>query len=134
MKFDELVKKAIELLDQDDELFCEMVDGLDAWDGFADGYKCTEMSELNDYYYGVSATDLIKDLTEDFNINDDYFYFTIYGLESTDDKVGLYRDNTSPEEVFDNLKQNWNHIPYVSNKEFEEVMDEIWEYTDESQE
>ena len=37
--YEELVENAIEMLDQDADLFCEMVDELDSWNGFADGFR-----------------------------------------------------------------------------------------------
>ena len=99
---EELRTRALEIL-EDDETFMEAVDYLDRENGFADGYACYPMWELNDYCAGMSACDLLEKLTKDFNCNDDFFYWSIYGLESTDDKCALYRDNTCTEEVLDNM-------------------------------
>ena len=109
---EKLYAEAIEALDTDDELFCEAVNELNWYNGFADGYACIPMSELDEYYSNVPATKLIQDLTEDFNILDDYFYFSIYGLESTDDIVSLYRDNTSSEEVLDEILNVYPHVTF----------------------
>lgn len=128
--YQEMVEKAISMLNNDDDLYCDMVDSLDSWDGYADGYRAYEMEELNDLCYGMTASELIHELTGDFNINDNYFYWSIYGLESTDDKAELYRNNTSSGEVFDNILENYSHI-YFYNKDFENLIKSIIEYREE---
>ena len=130
MKYDELIKSAIEMIDNDDKLFCDLVNELDGYMGFADGFRCWDMSELDDYYYGSKASQLIKDLTEDFNINDNYFYFSIYGLESTDDMVTLYRDNVNSGELLDNVINNYNRITIYCS-DFDDLMNEIIYYEEE---
>lgn len=124
MAFDEKVERALEMLREDEDLFCEMVEQLDSWNGFADGFRAWEMCNLNDFYCGVEAIKLISALTKDFNIYDDYFYFKMYGLESTDDKVALYYDNTSPEEVYDEIIENADDIT-IYNEEFEALIKSI---------
>lgn len=107
-KYEVLVKKAIEELKNNDELFVDMVNELDNWNGYADGFRAYSMCELDDLHHGMSLSDFLTRITEDFNINDDYFYYSIYGLESTDDIVELYRDNVSEEELFDELIVNYD--------------------------
>lgn len=99
-----------ELFELLDEYFVDLVNELDSYNGIADGFRCWPMDELNDFYYEVSATQLINDLTPDFNINDDYFYNSCYGLESTNDVKDLYTDNMTHEELLDNLKDNYYYI------------------------
>lgn len=41
------------------------------------------MSEIDDLFYGCSVSDFLEKL-DDFHYRDDFFYFTIYGIESTD--------------------------------------------------
>lgn len=130
MKYDELIKSAIEMIDNDDELFCDLVNELDGYKGFADGFRCWDMSELDNYYYGSKASQLINDLTSDFNINDSYFYFSIYGLESTDDMITLYRDNVNSGELLDNVINNYNRITIYCS-DFDELMNEIIYYEEE---
>ena len=119
-----LREKALTMLENDDDLFIECINELDCWNGFADGYRCWSMDEINEFYYDQPATKLLQDLTDDFNINDSYFYFTIWGLESTDDIAQLYRNNTTPEEVLDNLIENYPNISIWGFSEFEELLDE----------
>lgn len=130
-RYEELINKALELL-ADDDTFVEAVNELDSWNGFADGYRAYPMAELDDLTYGMTASKFIEELTGDFNINDNYFYWSIYGLESCDDIADLYRSNTDAGEVLDNLIENYTHV-YFWNKELEEVVTEIAEYDEDEE-
>lgn len=125
--YDELVNDALEIL-ADDEIFADCVEALDGENGFADGYRCVPMSEIDDFYYGVPASKLLNDMTKDFNIRDDFFYYSIYGLESTDDRIALYKDNTNKGEVFDNLLQEYKNgrfdVEYIS-ADLDEILTEL---------
>ena len=104
MNYDELIKAAIAMLEDDADLFCELVDELDSYMGLADGFRVFGMYELNDLYYGRPATDLLNDIDGNhFNLSDEYFVDTIYGLRSTDDKYTEYRDNIDEGELQDNV-------------------------------
>lgn len=121
-------EQAKTMLKENDELYIECINELDSWNGYADGFRAYPMYELDDFYIDRKATDLLQDLTEDFNINDDYFYFTIWGLESTDDIATLYRDNTTPVEVLDNLIDNYGNVCLWGNfSEFEELVEQLAE-------
>lgn len=50
---EDLRNEAIERLEEDDELFCELVEDLDSWNGFADGFRCYPMDEIDEIFYGV---------------------------------------------------------------------------------
>jgi len=43
------------------------------------------MDELDDYFSGMNATDILDRIDSDFSTGDDYFYEGGYTLESTDD-------------------------------------------------
>lgn len=129
-KYDELVKEAIEMLKNDDELLIDCVNELDSWNGYADSFRCWDMSELDDFYCDCKATKVLEDLTSDFNINDDYFYFSIYGLESTNDIADLYRSNIYEEELFDSLLENYYHLN-IYDSDFAELLEEIDCYEEE---
>ena len=130
--YSELVKKALELL-QDDEIFVEAVDELDSWNGFADGYRVFSMDELDELYYDCKATKLLNDICwGEFDLRDNYFADTIYGLVSLDDKAAYYRDHTTPEEVFDELKENYYHLSL--NSDLEEIFDELDNYSEDEEE
>lgn len=93
--------RALDLL-EDDDTFCEAVEELIRWNGFID-VECFPMSDIDEICYGMKPSELIEKMTSDFNSNDDYFYFSIYGLESTDSKYDVYSDNTTTSEVLDEL-------------------------------
>lgn len=119
-----LREKALTMLENDDELFIECINELDSWNGFADGYRCWDMSELDEFYCDQPATKLLQDLTEDFNINELYFYFSLWGIQSTNDVARIYRDYASVEEVLDAIIDNYPNISIWGFPEFEELLDE----------
>ena len=131
--YDELVKSAIEMLENDGELFVEMIDELDAWDGFADGYKVYSMDELDELFYDCKVSEFLSKLADDFDLNDDYFADTIYGLESIADKEDYYRDNFDCGDVLDNVISNYNHL-YISDSDFDELIDAIVNYSEDDDE
>lgn len=130
-RYEELINKALELL-ADDDTFVEAVNELDSWNGFADGYRAYDMSELDELTCGMTVSKFLEQLTGDFNINDNYFFWSIYGIESCDDIADLYRSNTSAGEVLDSLIENYTNVCFW-NKELEEVVTEIAEYDEDEE-
>lgn len=126
--YEELVNDAIEMLKDDADLFCEMVDELDSWNGFADGFRVFDMYMLDELYHGQPVSKLLEDIDGNhFDLSDEYFVDTIYGLRSIEDKYVEYSDNVSADELFDNLLDNYNHLT-LCDSEFTELMDEIYNY------
>lgn len=101
--------KALELLKEDDDAFIEAVEELIRWNDFID-VECFSMDEIDDICYGMKPSELLEKMTSDFDSNDNYFYFSIYGLESTDSKCDVYSDNTTVNEVLDELIDEYCHI------------------------
>ena len=101
--------KAKELLESDEDIFCEAVEELIQWNGFID-VECFSMDEIDEICYGMKPSDLLEKMTSDFDSNDKYFYFSIYGLESTDSKYDVYSDNTTVDEVLDELIDNYHRV------------------------
>ena len=124
MKYAKLIEKAVNELEENDDLLCDMVDELDSYMGYADGFRAYDMWELDDLHCGMKLSDFLSRVTKDFDLRDNYFYYSIYGLESTDNKAVLYRDNTDCGEVLDNILEYRNHI-YINDKDFEDLLDEI---------
>ena len=120
ISYDELRNRGIKLLEYDDDVLVEMVDELDSYNGFADGFKCYPMYMLDD----MSLSDFLNNLTPDFDHNSDYFCETIYGIGSVDDVADYYRDNISLDDVLDALVDTYPHI-YFSNSEFEEIVEAL---------
>lgn len=123
---EELKAQALETLKNNDDIFVQCVDELDNWSGFADGFRCYSMSELDDFYCDCKVSKLLSDITSDFNLNDDYFYFSVYGLESCNDVAELYRDKVWESELLDELIDKYNHldINYIDS-DFDELLETI---------
>jgi hypothetical protein len=97
-----VVDRLTEYLEDDDDAFIEAVDELIRYNGFID-VEAFPMDEIDEICGDMKPSDLIEKMTSDFDSNDDYFYFSIYGLESCNDKAELYRDETTVEDVVDGL-------------------------------
>lgn len=124
MKYAELIEKAVKEIEENDDLLCELVDELDSWNGYADGFRAYDMYELDDLHCDMKLSEFLSRVTKDFDLRDNFFYYSIYGLESTNDKALLYRDNTDCGEILDNVIEYRNHL-YIIDKDFEELLDEI---------
>ena len=68
------------------------------------------MEEINDLFYDTKISDFLDKLTPTFNLRDDYLIDSIYGLDSTNDIAGHYRDNVDEAELLDNLLDNLSNI------------------------
>ena len=120
-------------LKNNDELFTACVDELDSWNGFADGFRAWDMCELDEFYCDCKVSKFLSDIVEgSFNLNDDWFYFSIYGLESTSDKVDLYRTNTDEGEVLDNLIDSNVNLRWI-DEDFNDLLTAIQTYTEEGE-
>lgn len=130
MTYSEMIKKALKMLNTDGELFVDMVNELDSWDGFADGFRAYPMWELDDLFCDCKVSEFLGKLADGFNLRDEYMVDTIYGLDSTNDIEGLYRDNIDAGELLDNIIEYSNHL-YFNNSEFEDLVSDIVNYSDE---
>ena len=126
-RYEELKNKALEMIKEDDDLFVDMVNELAGWNGFADGFRAFPMDELDELFCGVSLTEFLRMIDkDDFDLNDEYFIDTIWGLQSTDDIAGHYRNNVDEEELIDEIIDHAGNL-YFSDSDFEELIDEIIE-------
>ena len=128
-KYDELIKKAIEELKDNDDLFVDCVNELDSWNGYADGFRGYPMYELNDLFYDCKVGDFLDKLASGFNHNDEYFVDTIYGLDSCDNLAEYYRDNVDEGELVDRLIEEYSNIDLQwIDSEFDELIESIVNY------
>ena len=126
-----MIKEAlIEVLKADDDLFVQACEELDSWNGFLDDDRCYEMDMIDDILGDKKPSEMIKLLTNDFDSSCEWFYFSIYGLESCDDKTAHYRDNYYESDVLESLINNYNNISAFDNMEFEAAL-ELLSYDDE---
>ena len=134
MLYKDLIEKAMTMLDESDDLYVDMVNELDSWNGYSDGFRAYNMADLDDLFCGASASNLLKAVNgNNFNLNDDYFADTIYGLESIAtfaDMVTWYKDHTDTGELLDNIIDYYNHL-YFYDHEFESIINDIVNYTEE---
>ena len=111
--------KAIEVLEDDEDAFVEACEELDNWDGFLGDIRCESMDMIDEFFNKPS--DLL-DQMNDFNPTDSYFYFTVYGVSTTDDKHGVYSDDFSADDVLDALIDNYSHVDLTENSELNELL------------
>jgi len=124
ISYEDLRAKAIEMLN-DGDLFCEMVRELDSYNGFAVGFRCYPMEEIDELFCNVTIGDFLDMLNGDFNHRDNYFTETIYGIGSTDYEEDFYRDNTDNDEVLDALIEYYPHIFFRGYSELEEIVEAL---------
>lgn len=124
-KYNELMNAALDMLEDNDDLFCELVEELDSWNGFAGGFRCYYMSELDDLFCGCSLSDFLNKIDEDsFDLRDEFLIDTIYGLQTTNDRTGHYRDNVDAGDLLDNVRDYRTHL-WINDTDFEALLDEI---------
>ena len=114
---------ALEKLEEDD-IFVEAVKELCSWNGIVEE-ECFPMDELEELYGHMNLGEFLDHITSDFDHNDNYFFETIYGLESCDDEADHYRDCVTNEEVLDGLIDNYNHVS-LSDTEFDGLIEVLY--------
>ena len=115
---------ALEKLEEDD-VFVEAVKELCSWNGFVEE-ECFSMDELDELYGHMKLGDFLNHITTDFDHNDNYFFETVYGLESCDDEADHYRDCVSNEEVLNELIDYYNHVS-LSDTTFDSLVEVLYD-------
>lgn len=123
--YEELKNEAIEALKNDDDLFVDMVNELDNWNGYADGFRAFPMYELDDLFCDCKVSEFLGKITSDFNLQDDYIVDTIYGLDSTDDIAGHYRDNVDEDDLLDHILSHVGQLDFWNHEDFKELIEAI---------
>ena len=102
------VREAIaEVLDDNTDVFVQICEELDNWNGFLGDARCYDMSEIDEFFSKPSE---LLDKMNDFNINDEYFYFDVYGVTTASDKYDVYSDTVSVDDIIDAVEDCYNHI------------------------
>lgn len=102
-------------LEEDDDAFVEAVQELISWNGFID-VEAFPMDEIDEYCYGMKPSELIEKMTSDFDSSDEYFYFSIWGLESCNDRAELYHNECDEDDVIDAIEDYYNHLSFSDSK------------------
>lgn len=125
--YEELRNELINELKNDDDLFCDLIEELDSWNGFADGFRVYPMYEINDLFCGCTVSEFLDKLAPGFNHNDEYMVDTIYGLDSTNDRVDIYRSNVWEAELLDNLMDRADDLDFWNHEDFKEKVEKLIE-------
>lgn len=106
-----------------ENIFNECIEELDNWNGFLDADRYYPMYDIDFILCEKTPTEILSEVTQDFNIKDEYFRFRIYGLESSN-----YIDYSiccKVEELYDYLEQNYYNLDLPD--EIEELFSELKE-------
>ena len=117
----------------DSDLLVEICEELDSWNGFLGDDRCYYMGDIDDILYGKKPSEIIDMITSDFDSSCEYFYFSIYGLESCDDRADHYLDRFSDVEILDEYLGEACHCN-ISNSDFEELVELYESYSDDDTE
>jgi hypothetical protein len=123
----------LDMIKADSDLFVEVCEELDSWDGFLGDDRCYSMDEIDEILGDRKPSELLNMVSSDFDFNDDYFYFNGYGnLKSCDDKADVYLCSFDREEILDEYLVNYFRYD-LSRKydDFEKLAEELNDYTDE---
>lgn len=121
----ELITKALDILNSDDSALREAVEELASYSGFAEDCRCFDMGEFDSFYGGMAPSELLGLIADDFNINDNYFYSDIYGVKSTDYPEDVYRQELDMGEIVDNLVDDFPQIS-LYNSALSEVISALY--------
>lgn len=123
----ELISKLIEEKLDNDDIFEEVAIEMDDYEGYLNDSRCFPMCELDEILGEKKPSEVVEMLTSDFDSNDDYFYFSIYGLESTDDPVSIYRDEIDYSDMVDWLETYGLRNINVNDDEFSELVEMLYQ-------
>ena len=106
----------------------DVCEAIDNYNGFLGDDRYYSMDEIDEFVNieGKSALEVLDMFAGDFDSNDDYFQFGIYGISSTNsrDYVSLIGDT----EIIEQIKDNIHH---VDNEDLEVIFDnEDWASTE----
>lgn len=117
---------AKEHLESNENAFVEACEELDSWDGFLGDDRVYDMFEFDDLLHGKKPSEIAELIDgNNFSTSDDYFMFTIYGVESTDNKYDNY-SSYSADMVLDELIEKYNHIT-IYDKSLDELVRILFE-------
>ena len=89
--------------------FSRVCEELDSWDGFLGDDRIYSMDELDDLLCDKKPSEVLRMVdTGNFNYNDDFFYYIIHGIRSTDKKE--YFNYVDYSDVFEKLIDDYDQI------------------------
>lgn len=125
----ELISNLIEEKLNEDDIFEAVALEMDDYEGSLNDSRCFPMYDLDEILGEKKPSEVVEMLTSDFDSNDDYFYFSIYGLESTDSPVDVYRNEIDNDEMVDWLETYGLRGITVNDDEFSELVEMLCDET-----
>jgi len=137
MSWDEIVEKALEYFENNEQDFNYTIEELDSWCGYLDGQRYEYMDCIGDYFYDSSVKDIIEAALNgidvsggNFDTDREFFYWDWNQLVSTDnnsysDWLNRYFIEKLYEEYSRNRKRNWSNMGLP--KEIETMFAEYYE-------
>ena len=144
--YNEIKKFLNDVLENNEEVFNEIVETIDIYNGFLGDDKYYLMEDLNDFYSGCEPLEILErafygydednSYTDEngsmhraeFNPNREYFKYNGYGnLVSANYKDYSYID---VEDVIENLKDCYNDLQYIEGCDDLIELFENWEEVD----
>jgi len=123
---EEIIEEIIDWFRDNDDDFISAIEELDGWNGYLNDDRIYDMWELDDMIGDLKFSEALEKIdTSDFNLCDDYFYYSIYGIRSTD-----YKDYSDylDEYFVEALEENRPHIWAIEdNPTLSEYFDELTE-------
>ena len=127
--FDELFDRAVQRLNDDSDLFNDMCEELDSYNGFLDDARWYPMEQFDELMDGCTPSEIAEKVwQEDFNPRHNYFKFTLYGVESSDYRD--YDDYVDAEDVVDGLQTHYAHL-WFNDDSFKALIEALSEGHDE---
>lgn len=106
---DYIEKKMETYWENHNDSFSAVCEELDSYNGFLGDNRCFSMDELDDLLYGKKPSEVIQMIdTDNFNYSDNFFYYDIYGIRSTDEKE--YFNDFNYSDVFEDSMNNYAQV------------------------
>lgn len=122
-------KRMIDYWKNFNDSFSRVCEALDSYDGFLGDNRVYLMDELDEILGDKKPSEVLQMVnTENFDYDDDYFYYTTYGIRSTNEKQ--YFNYIDYSEVFEKLINDYNQV--FSRKyghEYFELFDDVYYIT-----
>ena len=113
-------EKIAEVLENDTDLFVDVCEELDNWNGFLGDARCFYMSEVDEFF--DKPSDFLDKMGSDFDSCDEYFYFDLGYIATASDKYDVYSDVVSVDDVIDAIEDCYNHID-ITDATLDELCD-----------
>lgn len=118
-------KRMIDYWKAHNDSFSRVCEELDSWDGFLGDDRIYFMDELDDLLGGKKPSEVLQIVdTSNFDYSDDYFYYNVYGIRSTNEKD--YSNYVDYSDVFEKLIDDYGKIfNYRYGRAYYELFNDI---------